>query len=290
MSQTVKLNNGIEMPIVGLGVYQMTEQEAYDSVSYAIEAGYRHIDTAQFYQNERAVGRAVNDSGKREKIFVTTKIQIANFGYEQVKKSVDESLNLMNFDYLDAVILHWPVEKYRIESYKALEELYKENKLKSIGVSNFTIKHLEELLTNTEIVPTVNQVEFTPFLFQKELLEFCNKNKIQVVAYSPLTQGKMLDDATLTEFANKYGKTPAQMLIRWCIDHNVVVIPKSKTEERIKQNLDVFDFKISNEDLKVLDSLNQNKRFSWNPEDPKQVKVFSSTIVRKLSKLIKRKQ
>lgn len=287
ISSKKKLNTGVEIPFIGFGTYQMKKQTAYQPTLDALKIGYRHIDTAQFYDNEAEVGQAIKDSGiPREEIFITSKLEIGNFGYENTVKSFKESVANIGSDYIDLFLLHWPVEKYRIESWKALEVMYKEGNALSIGVSNFTVAHLEELIAATEIVPAVNQVEFSPYLYQKELLEYCKEKEIVLEAYSPLTQANKLGDPKLMEIAKKYKKSTAQILVKWVIQHDAVVLPKSSNKDRIKENADVFDFKISDEDMTTLDGFNENLRYSWNPEDNKQVKTFSNSIIRKLSKLV----
>lgn len=287
-NRTVTLNNGIEMPIIGLGVWKTpNDQEGQKAVEYALSIGYRHIDTAQFYANEEIVGKAIKESGvDRSEIFVTSKVELSNFGFDKTIESYNESLSKLRFEYLDLFILHFPVNKLRIDSYKALEQLSKDKRVKAIGVSNFTIEHLEELMENTDIVPTVNQVEFTPFLYQRDLLQFCREKRIQVVGYSPLTQGKRLDDPTLVQIASKYNKTTAQILIRWQIEHEIVVIPKSVKPERIKENFEVFDFEISEEDMLTLDSLNEDKRYSWDPGNKGFVNTISTRVIREISGVI----
>jgi diketogulonate reductase-like aldo/keto reductase len=257
------LNNGVEMPMLGLGTWQSGPSVIEDAVLWALEAGYRHIDTAAIYGNEEGVGRAIRKSGvPREEIFVTTKIW--NDDHNDPVAALERSLKKLQFDYVDLYLMHWPVPE-RLETWKILEQLYKEKKCRAIGVSNFTIKHLKELLNRAKVVPAVNQVEFSPYLYQKELHEFCKLNKIQLEAYSPLTRGKKLNDKKLVDIANKYNKTSAQILIQWCLQHDIVVIPKSKTKKRIQENFDVFDFKISSEDIKNLDSFNENLRLCWDP-------------------------
>ncbi|MCA9385695.1 aldo/keto reductase [Candidatus Dojkabacteria bacterium] len=287
MNPTATLNNSLKIPYLGFGTWKLSSgKETYDAVRYALDVGYRHIDTAQFYGNEADVGKAVHESNiSREEIFVVSKVAISNFGYEQTIKSVEESLNKAKLDYFDLFLLHFPVQQLRIESYKALEKLHSEGKLRSIGVSNFTIEHLEELVDETGIIPAVNQVEFSPYLNQKELHEYCKEKGIQLEAYSPLTQGVKLNDPKLTKIAEKYNKSTAQILIKWCLQHEIVVIPKSSNPERIKQNFQMFDFEILQEDMNALDGFNENFRNSWNPEDKKQLSTFSNGVIRKLSKL-----
>lgn len=262
-----KLNNSVEIPYLGLGTWQMKAgKETYQCVQYALEIGYRHIDTATIYLNEQDVGKAVNESGiPRNEIFITTKLWNNDQGYERTLKAFDKSLKKLNLEYIDLYLIHWPVEGKRIESYKALEKLYSEGICKSIGVSNYTIKHLEELISAVDIIPQANQVEFHPFLYQNDLLEYCNSKNIAIEAYSPLVRGKRAKHPTLTSIANKYGKTWAQILIRWSLQHNLIVLPKSSQFDRIKENADVFDFELSAEDMNALDNIDDTLRTCWDP-------------------------
>lgn len=290
ISTRTKLNNGVTMPYLGLGVWRMKDgEETFNAVTHALKSGYRLIDTAQYYGNEASVGKAVLVSGiPREEVFVTSKLQISNFGYDEAIKTYHNSLQASGLTYFDLFLLHFPVNGLRLESWKALETLYKEGKCKAIGVSNFTIAHLTELMEHSETDPAVNQVEFSPFLYQRELLEFCQKHHIQLEAYAPLVKASLMDNPVLVEMAHKYGKTPAQILIRWPLQHDVIVIPKSSNPKRIEENADVFDFEINAKDMKTLDGLNQDLRTSWNPEDEIQVKSFSSYAVRKATLVIKK--
>jgi methylglyoxal/glyoxal reductase len=262
-----ELNNGVKIPRLGLGVYQSPPgQLTRKAVEYALKVGYRHIDTARIYGNESDVGAAIRESGiSREDVFVTTKLWNGDQGYETALKACNESLKRLGLRYLDLYLIHWPVQDSRAQSWKALVELLKDGKCRSIGVSNYTIRHLTELLESSSIVPAVNQVEFSPFLYQKQLLDYCAKQKIQLEAYSPLTQGEKLNHPVVQRIAGKHSKTSAQVLIRWGIQHNLVTIPKSIREERIKENSEVFDFNLTPDDMKALDSLNENFRNSWDP-------------------------
>jgi methylglyoxal/glyoxal reductase len=267
VEQVAKLNNGVMIPRLGLGVYQSPPgQVTQRAVEYALQIGYRHIDTARIYNNETDVGTALRKSGiKREDVFITTKLWNSDHGYETALKACDDSLKRLGLKYLDLYLIHWPVSELRDESWKALTKLLRDGKARSIGVSNYTIRHLTELLDQSDSVPMVNQVEFSPFLYQKQLLEYCGKNKIQVEAYSPLTQGEKLNHPRIVQIAKKHRKTPAQVLIRWSLQHNLVTIPKSVREERIKENSQVFDYSLAAEDMKILDSLDENFRNSWDP-------------------------
>jgi diketogulonate reductase-like aldo/keto reductase len=263
----VKLNNGVEMPLFGLGTFQMRSgKETQQAALTALEAGYRLIDTAQMYGNEEDVGIAVKKSGvPREEIFITTKLWNSEHGYQKTLNACEESLEKLGLSYVDLYLIHWPVQGLRNETWKAMVTLLEGGKCRAIGVSNYMIRHLEELLANSMTVPAVNQVEFSPYFYLKDLLDFCRSHKIQLESYSPLTKGHKLNDPKLANIAKKYSKTPAQILIRWVLQKDVVVIPKSSHKERILENADVFDFEISPDDMKLLDSFNQNMRTSWDP-------------------------
>jgi methylglyoxal/glyoxal reductase len=267
VESVAELNNGVKIPRLGLGVYQSPPgQLTRKAVEYALKVGYRHIDTARIYGNESDVGAAIRESGiTREDVFVTTKLWNGDQGYETALKACNESLKRLGLKYLDLYLIHWPVQDARAQSWKALVELLKEGKCRSIGVSNYTIRHLTELLESSSVVPAINQVEFSPFLYQKQLLDYCGKHKIQLEAYSPLTQGEKLNHPVVHRIAGKHSKTSAQVLIRWGMQHDLVTIPKSVKEERIKENSEVFDFNLTLDDMKALDSLNENFRNSWDP-------------------------
>ncbi len=268
MKDAVRLNNGVEMPLLGLGTWKLLPHQAEKAVMWALEAGYRHIDTARIYMNEGAVGKAIKNSGvPTSELFVVTKLWNSDHGYENAIKACNASLRRLGLSYVNLYLIHFPVSGKRLESWRGMEQLYKEAKCKAIGVSNFTIRHLKELLAVCKVKPMVNQVEFNPYLYQKELLDFCVKNRIQLEAYSPLTTGKKLDDEKLVAIAKKYGKTASQIILRWCIQHEVVAIPKSKSKERIEENFRVFDFKISAADMRLLDGFNENLRLCWDPTD-----------------------
>jgi diketogulonate reductase-like aldo/keto reductase len=260
-----ELNSKNKIPSLGFGTWQLKPiKEAYNSVLSAIEDGYRHIDTAHIYFNEGSVGKAIQDSQiKREDIFIATKLW--NWDHKKVEEAYQKSLKKLKVEYIDLYLMHFPVSGTRVDAWKAMENIYKEKRVKSIGVSNFTIKHLEELMSKTSIVPAVNQVEFHPFLYQKELLEFCNKHGIVLEAYSPLSHGKRLDDHTLQDIASAHKKTVAQVMIRWSLQHGNIVIPKSRNPVRIKQNFDVFDFELSEIEMTSINNLNENYRTCWDP-------------------------
>lgn len=263
----MKMNNGIEIPQFGLGVYlTKSGNECINAVSWALEAGYRHIDTARIYGNEREVGEAVRNSGiKREEIFITTKLWNDDHGYESALKAFDKSLKTLNTDYIDLYLIHWPVKDKRKDSWKALEKIYESGYCKSIGVSNYQINHLNELFSYANTIPVINQVEFSPYNYQKELLDVCTKNKIILEAYSPLTRMQKFDDPKVLQIANKHNKTVAQVLIRWAIEHEIVVIPKSARKERIIENANIFDFSLGESDMKTLDNIDEGFRVSWDP-------------------------
>ncbi|KPL08763.1 MAG: glyoxal reductase [Bacteroides sp. SM23_62] len=266
---TVTLNNGVKIPILGLGVYQsppggITRQAILDS----FEAGYRHVDTARIYGNEVDVGRAVAESGlPREEIFVTTKLWNADQGYESALDACEISLGKMDLEYIDLYLIHWPVEGRRLASWTAMEELLAKGKCRSIGISNFMKHHLEELLEKAHVVPAINQIEMSPYnyLQRKETLNLCESAGIVIEAYSPLTKGKKLKDPRLVEIAVKYGKTTAQLLIRWALEKQYVVLPKSVHKDRIIENADVFDFSISAEDMATMDTFNEDLATGWDP-------------------------
>ncbi len=221
--------------------------------------------TARIYGNEQDVGLAIRESGaRREDIFVTTKLWNSDHGYDSTLRAFEESLRRLGLKYLDLYLIHWP-ETLRQESWRAMIRLLKEGKCRAIGVSNYAIRHLEQLIVSSDIVPTVNQVEFHPFLYQKKLLEYCQSHGIQLEAYSPLTRGERLNDPKIVEIAKKQGQTPAQVLIRWALQHSLVAIPKSVRKERIFENSRVFDFVLSPDEMRVLDSLNEDFRTCWDP-------------------------
>ena len=264
---TVKLNNGVEIPVLGLGVFRSPPgQKTQQAVLDALAVGYRHFDTAHIYGNEKDVGEAIRQSAvPRDSIFVTTKLWNSDHGYDRALRAFDRSAGELGLDYVDLYLIHWPVEGLRTETWRALETLLRDRRCRAIGVSNYTIAHLSELLDVCEVVPAINQVEFHPFLYQRELLEFCQRKGIALEAYSPLAKAKKLADPALRRAAQKYGKTPAQILIRWGLQHGLVVIPKSIRKQRIEENADVFDFAIAGTDMQVLDKLDRNFRTAWDP-------------------------
>ncbi|MEK4299975.1 aldo/keto reductase [Oceanobacillus sp. FSL W8-0428] len=267
----VTLNNGLEMPQLGFGVWKVENQEAIPAVEHALKSGYRSIDTAKVYGNEEGVGQAIANSGvAREEIFLTTKVWNADHGYDETLKAFDASLKRLGTDYVDLYLIHWPTPEYDqyIDTYKALEKIYKDGKAKAIGVCNFEVEHLQRLLDECEVVPAVNQVECHPYLQQKELRAFCKEKGIHVEAYSPLMNGRdVLEDEALKQIAEAKGKTIAQVILRWHLQSDLIVIPKSVTPSRIEENLDVFDFELSEEELKTIDGLDRNVRSGTHPNE-----------------------
>lgn len=271
LQDTVTLHNGVKMPWFGLGVYKVEDgNEVIHSVKTAIKHGYRSIDTAAFYENEAGVGKAIKESGvSRDELFITSKLWNSDQGYESTLQAFEDTRKRLDLDYLDLFLIHWPVPaqgKFK-ETWKAMEKLYKEGKIKAIGVSNFKEHHLDELIKDAEIVPMVNQVELHPHLSQEPLRNYCKKHNIQMEAWSPLKQGKLLDDPTITEIAYKHGKSAAQVILRWDLQSDVITIPKSVKEERIVSNADIFDFELSQEDMDAINELNKDERVGPDPDE-----------------------
>lgn len=268
ISDCTVLSNGVKMPRLGLGVWQVDDgREVMHSVDAAIKTGYRSIDTAAIYGNETGVGEAIKGSGiLRGEIFITTKLWNADQGYESALRAFESSMRKLGLEYLDLYLIHWPVRGKYISSWKALEKLYKEGYVRAIGVSNFHVHHLKDILNDCEVKPMVDQVEFHPLLLQQELRGFCKDNGIQFEAWSPLMQGR-LNGAVLSRLAGKYGKSPAQIVLRWDLQHGVVTIPKSVHENRIKENAGIFDFELSQDDMNEIDGLNINRRFGPDPDN-----------------------
>jgi len=262
------LNNGVQMPWLGLGVFRSEEgQEVENAVKVALENGYRSIDTAAIYQNERGVGKAVLESAvSREEIFLTSKVWNSDQGYHTTIEAFEESLEKLQTPYLDLYLIHWPKGRRSVETWKALEELYQKNKIRAIGISNFLIHHLEDFLPECKIIPAVNQVEFHPELIQPELLKFCQNKGIQLEAWAPIMKGRVNDIPDLKEIAEKYGKTPVQIVLRWDIQKGVVTIPKSVKPERIISNADIFDFELSGDEMQKIDALDKNGRIGFHPD------------------------
>jgi len=267
------------MPVIGFGVFRVQEGgEVVSAVEWALHSGYRLIDTAMMYRNEEGVGKAIAEAGiPREEIFVTTKLWNTDQGYESALKAVDASLAKLGLEYVDLYLIHWPTASpdltislnKREETWRAMEEIYDARKAKVIGVSNYTIAHLEEMKKYAKIPPAVNQVEFHPFLYQKELLKYCKENGIQLEAHSPFAEGTGEENEKVNSIAEKHGKTSSQILLRWSMQHGVIPIPKSVHKERIQENIQVFDFKLSGKEMRILDSLNTNLHVRSDPTNLK---------------------
>lgn len=269
ITSTTTLNNGVQMPWLGLGTWRASDDEAADAVTRALDLGYRHIDTAAAYGNEEGVGRAITShAAGRDAVFVTTKVWNENIraGHDAVRRGVSESLERLGFEQVDLVLLHWPVGDY-LEAWSALEAAYEAGQARAIGVSNFLVEHLERLLDVAKVKPTVNQVEFHPRLVQPELLQFCQEQGIQHEAWSPLMKGEVTKLAEFQRIAQACGKTPAQVAIRWCLQHGSVCIPKSVNPQRIAENADVFDFELSEAQMRELDTLDRGERIGADPRN-----------------------
>lgn len=263
------LHNGVKMPYLGLGTYQSdNDQEVIDAVSYALQLGYRHIDTASIYGNEEGVGKGIKESVvNREEVFVVSKVWNADQGYETTLKAFEASLKRLDLEYLDLYLIHWPVDGKYTDTWRALERLYAEKRIRAIGVSNFMQHHLEDLLTRAEVVPMVNQMEFHPYVVQQDLIDYCSAKGIQYEAWSPFMQGKVFGLDICQELSKKYKKTVAQVILRWNLQKGVVTIPKSVKKERILSNAAIFDFEISKEDIAYLDGLDRGERIGPDPND-----------------------
>jgi len=263
------LANGVKIPQVGLGVFRNPPGDTtFNAVTAALNIGYRHIDTAKIYGNEADVGRAIQENDiPREEIFVTTKLWNDDQGYDSTLIGFEKSLRDLGLEYLDLYLLHWPVSGERLESWRALETLYKAGRVRAIGVSNFMAHHLEELLDHCKIQPVINQIELSPYNYhyRQSTIDFCNEHQIVIEAYSPLTKGIKLNDPKLVAIAEKYERTTAQILIRWAVQHNMVVIPKSTNPERIRQNMTIWDFEIEQADMILLEDLNEDLVTGWDP-------------------------
>ncbi|MGG4265080.1 aldo/keto reductase [Peribacillus simplex] len=273
LQDTTTLHNGVKMPWFGLGVFKVEEgPELVNAVKVAIKHGYRSIDTAAIYENEEGVGQGIIEGLKeagisREDLFVTSKVWNADLGYESTIAAYEKSLKKLGLEYLDLYLIHWPVEGKYKEAWRALETLYKEGKVKAIGVSNFQIHHLKDLMKDAEVKPMVNQVECHPRLTQKEVQAFCKEQGIQLEAWSPLMQGELLDNEVLHTIATKHGKSVAQVILRWDLQNGIVTIPKSTKEHRIVENSSVFDFELTEEDMNQISELNQNHRVGPDPDN-----------------------
>lgn len=271
LQDRVKLNNGRDIPGLGLGVYKMSNDECENIVREAIKFGYRLIDTASFYDNEVGTGKGINmgirEAGiKREDVFVTTKVWNYNMSYDDTIKSFNSSLERLNLDYLDLYLIHWPGVPYAFEEpWKALEHLYDQGKIKSIGISNFNKEHIDHLLSFAKVKPVLNQIELHPKLTQKELRKYGEDLGILPQAWSPLTRGMIFEDELIVELCKKYNKTPAQIILRWHLQENILVIFKTANIDRLVSNVDIFDFDISDEDMKRISDMNENLRTGPDP-------------------------
>ena len=274
--QKLKLNNGIEMPIIGYGVFQVSPDECERCVTDALAAGYRMIDTAQAYNNEAGVGAAVQKSGiPRDELFLVSKVWISNYGYEKARVSIDESLRRLKTDYIDLMLLHQPFCD-RYGAYRALEDAYKEGKLRAIGVSNFYPDHFIDLASNMEIAPAVNQIETHVFDQQKDAMRYAREYGTRIMAWGPLAEGRnnFFTNPVLAAIGAKYGKSVAQVALRWLTQRDVIIIPKSVHVDRMKQNLDIFDFTLSDGDMAEIAALDTGKSLFFDHHDPETVKMF----------------
>ncbi|MCL1934901.1 MAG: aldo/keto reductase [Defluviitaleaceae bacterium] len=267
----IEANNGIKIPMLGYGVFLVKDgEECYNSVRTALEIGYRHIDTASIYKNEESVGKAIKDSGiPREEIFLTTKVwnEVQRSG--DVATAFENSLKLLDTDYIDLYLIHWPVPTKYVDTWLTLEKIYQDKKVKAIGVSNFHIHHLEEIKKVWNVVPVMNQIELHPELSQKPIVNFCKENSIIPESWSPLGASKnnLLQNEILISIGEKYKKSPAQIILRWNIDLGIVTIPKSVTPSRIKENFEIFDFELTKEEILKIDSINKDKRVGADPDN-----------------------
>jgi 2,5-diketo-D-gluconate reductase A len=267
---TITLNNGVEIPQLGFGVYQVPPEETADAVRSALEVGYRHIDTAEMYGNEQGVGEGIRDSGiPREEVFVTSKLNNGFHAHEDALKAFDGTLEALKFDYVDLFLVHWPlpgIDVDYVETWKAMEEIYRSGRAKSIGVSNFEVHHLRRLFGETEIRPAVNQIEVHPYLTQDPLRAFDAEHEIATEAWSPIAQGKVLSDPTIIRVAERHGRTPSQVTLRWHLQRGDIVFPKSVTRSRVEENFDVFGFELTEDDLREITALNRDERTGPDPD------------------------
>ena len=260
------LNNGIHMPLLGLGAYDMHGEEAIKAVKDALDIGYRLVDTAEMYENEEAVGKGIASSNiSREDVFITSKVNNTSQGYDETLRAFDRTLNLLGVEYLDLYLIHWPIKDKRKETWRAIEKIYAEGRVKSIGTGNYLLPFLKELESYSSLTPAVNQIEFSPYLYLNDELEYCRSNKIQLQAYTPLLRGKKFDDPRLVELGKKYGKTPAQIILRWAIQQEISTIPKSSNIDRLKENFDIFNFSIDHNDILSINSFDEHLRIIDDP-------------------------
>lgn len=268
LQSTKQLANGVEMPMLGLGVYKMTDRdETLQAISTALDFGYRAIDTAALYYNEEEVGEAIRHSSvPRAEIFVTTKVWNSDQGYDNTLRAFEISLKKLDLDYIDLYLTHWPVEEKYVETYRAIERLYDEKLIRVPGVSNHHEHHLKEILANCNVAPMVNQVEIHPYLSQEPLRTFCAQQQIAVTAWSPLGRGQVLNDEIITRIAAQYNVSSAQIILRWHLQNDVIVIPKSVTASRIKENSELYHFELTDKTMQQLNALNRDERFGQNPD------------------------
>lgn len=266
-----KLNNGIEIPMLGLGVFRMEDKkEAYNSVRKAIDLGYRHIDTAKVYENEEPVGRAIRESGvSREEMFVTTKLWNEDIANDNAQKAFETSLKKLGLDYVDLYLVHWPLKDKYVTIWKEMEKIAQSDKARAVGVSNYQKNHLQEIIDLKSLVPAVNQIELHPYMSQQPLVDFCKQHDINIESWSPLCANKnnLLQEQSLKKIGEKYSKTAAQVVLRWNIERGLIVIPKSSNPKRQAENLDVFDFELTTEDIQVIDSMNKDLRVGPHPDE-----------------------
>ena len=262
----VQLNNGISMPLLGLGVYDMHAEEAVEAVRYALQTGYRLIDTAAMYGNEKQIGEGIRQSGiPRDEIFVTTKVNNTDQGYDQTLRAFDESMKALAIDSIDLYLIHWPIKNKRASTWKAIEKLYADGRVRAIGTGNYLLPFLEEMDTYATLVPAVNQIEFSPYLFLKNELDYCRQHQICLQAYTPLLRGQKFNDPRIQALGAKYNKTPAQIILRWAVQQGISTIPKSSNPERIKENFGIFDFVMSDEDILNMNGFHEGFRIVDDP-------------------------
>jgi diketogulonate reductase-like aldo/keto reductase len=271
ITSTKTLNNGVKIPVLGLGVFRVeNDRVCTDAVRWALEAGYRHIDTAAIYGNEEATGKGIRESGvPREEIFLTTKLWNEDMRMNRQEAAFEESLKRLGTDYVDLYLIHWPVPGKFAESWKVMEKLFRDGRIRAAGVSNFHAHHLEEIAKISDLVPAVNQIECHPLLSQKALVDYCEKKGIAVTAWSPLGGVKLnlAENETLKKISAKFGKTPVQVVLRWDLQRGIITIPKSVRKERIIENRNIFDFELSADDMNVIDSMNKDQRAGSDPDN-----------------------
>lgn len=265
-NRDIVLNNGVEIPRISFGTYKLKGKELESAVMNALEAGYRQFDTATLYENEGELGQILANSGiNREDLFITTKLWNDDQGYDSTHRAIDKSLELLQTDFVDLYLIHWPVSELRNESWEAMIEIYDQRKARSIGVSNYMEEHIDELMKKSPITPVVNQIEITPFLYQKSLAEKCDSYDIKIQAHTPLGRAKFMDNDVIVRLADKYGVSSAQILLRWSLEKGFIPLPKSSKKERIENNINLYDFELTNDEISDLDNLAENNRVSWDP-------------------------